>query len=237
MHVVIAGVAQGLSFETGESSNYVTLLLPNGRKIMASVAGEDVEELTVLFLKSGGPAAQAAMAKAAAAPAAAPAPPAADYAQAEAEAAAYARMMQGNDPQGIAEAPVHDGAFSPMNFADGGSSDEETISTFGGDLDPELAAVGRSLQQAETKIAHAIGDTSLMGPAELRQVVSRIQEAAPAMPTPKFAVQQPPQGRRLSGPKVQADDMGNPVISGPGRVDHHALAGGDTTGEEDVGSI
>lgn len=231
MHVVITGIAQGLSFETGQSFNYLTLLLPNGNRIKASVGAEALNELTALFVQGGGPAAQVAIANAAQEPqtSADDEPPVASE--------DFARMQRGQ------EAKPQDRPFPALDFPDGSDGDEEAVSTFGGDYqagsDPELEAVGQQLQQAESRMAHAIGDTSSASPAELRQMVERIAftEPASALPVPSAMTKAPAPIRRLVGPKVEADSMGNPVIKGAGLVDPHALAGGNIDGEEDVGQV
>lgn len=228
MHVVVTGIAQGLSFETGQAFDYITLMLPDGSRIKAHVDGTSIEKITKLFIEGGGPAAQTALAQANAEQATAyeetAAPPAAE---------SYTRMARVGDEVAM---------VAPASMFAGGASEEEdeAVSTFGGDVqpnDPTLAAIGHQLQQAEGKLARAIGDTSTLSPAELHGVVARISEPEQVLPVPNVMSSKPAQSRRLSGPKVQADAMGNPIITGPGLVDPRALMGGNTDGEEDVGQL
>lgn len=220
MLVQIKGIAQALSFETGESYSYLTLLLPTGKEVHATVADDVIAELTAMFMGSGSPAAQEATARVQAAVAGAPPPPRRSApAQSPAEDA-YEHMTR---PSGELQ---QDRSFAPVGFSD------EAVS-FGGDFrgdQDELRAIEQSLAAAEDKLAHAIGDTSTASPAELRQVVARIQQPA-MMPVPNIL--EPPQ--RKQARRVEADSFGNPVIAGAGLVDPRSLMGGDTEGEEDAG--
>ncbi len=218
MHVVVLGVSQGLSFETGEGFNHISLLLPDGTIIKADVDDEAVAALTALFVKGGSPAAQTAIMQAAQSP---PAPPPV------AQSVSYA-AHPAPEPT-----PLAHGAYSLVSMAEGSDEDDmETVSTFGGDIvaDPTLAAVGAQLQMAESKMARAIGDTSMLSPESLSGIVARIATPEPVMPVPNI-IQKPTQL------KVQADSMGNPIVTGPGLIDPRALMGGNTDGEEDVGQV
>lgn len=229
MICAIKGVGQTLSFETGETVNYIQLQLPSGVEIRAIVAGQYVADITNMFLHGGSEAAELAKAQAVAEeeselPAAPfsqappPMPPTNDD---------YERMMR-HTP-----AEPQDRPYAPLDFQDGGE--------FGGDYeetnDPSLAGVEESLRQAEAVTARAIGDTSTLSPAELRQVAKHITSPAPVMPVPNVMTPRPATVRKLQGPRVEADAMGNPIISGAGLVDPRALAGGNTEGEEDVGQV
>lgn len=225
MLVQIMGIAQALSFETGESYSYVTLLLPTGTEVRATVGDEVIAELTSVFMGSGSPAAQAAIANAQNSSHGAPPPPRRAPAP-EPEAEPYAQMASAREE-------VQERTFSPVGFADG----EDDAVSFGGDFSgqdqAQLHAIEQSLASAEGKLAHAIGDTTTATPAELRQVVARIQQQ-PALPVPNIMeAPRPKQPLR----RVEADSFGNPVITGAGLVDPRALMGGNTEGEEDAGQV
>lgn len=226
----IKGVGQSLSFETGETVNYIQLVLPTGVEIRAIVAGQHVADVTNMFLHGGSAAAEMAKAQVMAEeesdlPAApfsqAPSPPM------EAASGDYERMTR------QASAAPQDRPYAPLDFQDGGE--------FGGDYaeanDPSLAAVEESLRQAEAVTARAIGDTSTLSPADLRQVAKNITSPAPVMPVPNVMTARPAAVRKLQGPRVEADSMGNPIISGAGLVDPRALVGGNIEGEEDAGQV
>lgn len=223
MLVQIMSIAQALSFETGESYSYVTLMLPTGKEVRATVADETIAELTSLFMGSGSPAAQEAAARVQASlPNEAP-PRRAPARQAPAEEDVYASMARPPEDR------PQERSFTPVGFAD------DEVPAFGGDFAGEdsaqLQAIEQSLAAAEGRLAHAIGDTSTAGPAELRQMVARLQQ--PAMPVPNI-LESP---RRQAAHRVEADAFGNPVITGAGLVDPRSLMGGDTEGEEDAGQI
>lgn len=215
MHVVIKDVAQALSLETGQTYSYLTLMLPNGKEFRAAVADDTIAEVTQLFVQSGSPAAQVA-----------------------AERASVEPQEPSPVPAPVRREPAPmQRSYAPMEITEDG--DGEPISTFGGnynpDADPELEAVGSALQQASDQLAHAIGDTSTLGPAELRQVVDRIANTPPVMPVPSLMKEAPV--RQLTKPHVEADAMGNPILKGNGLVDPRGLMGGNTEGEEDAGQV
>ena len=222
MHVVVLGVSQGISFETGEGYNHLTLLLPNGSKIKASVSDEAVTELTALFIQGGGAAVETAMARA-------NQPPADTEVEelSHPPVSSYARL-------GEIATPAKTSSYVPVNLSDGSTGeDEEVVSTFGGDVhDPMLDAVGMQLQQAESKMARAIGDTSALSQASISSIVARIATPEPVMPVPNL-MSKPVKAQPR--PTVQKDDAGNPILSGPGFIDPRSLMGGNVDGEEDVG--
>lgn len=218
MNVQILGIAQGLSFETGEAFNHLTLLLPDGARVTAAVSDEAVVKLTKLFVQSGSQAAQAAIAQA-------------SYSEVSADPTPEQPRHSSGDVVAF-----QTGDFSPGTIAGGSEEDDEMVSTFGGNSgDATLDAVGEQLQQAELRLARATLDSTSMSPADIRSVVEQLSTPEQIAPVPNIMKQPPAQPRRLSGTKVQADSMGNPIITGPGLVDPRALMGGDTDGEEDVG--
>lgn len=229
MLVQIVGIAQALSFQTGESYSYLTLLLPTGKEVRATVADDVIAELTAVFMNSGSPAAQAATARVqASVDGVPPLPPSISAEQEPVEDGVFGQMERA---QPDAAQPR---SFSPVDFSD--SSGDEAV-LFGGNYNGEdqaqLHAIEQQLAQAEDKLASAIGDTSTATPAELRQVVSRIANSQPALPVPN--IMERPQ--RKTGPRVEADSFGNPVIKGAGLVDPRSLVGGNIEGEEDAGQI
>jgi len=229
MLVQIVGIAQALSFQTGETYSYLTLLLPTGKEVRATVADDVIAELTAVFMNSGSPAAQAATARVQASVDGAPSPPPSIQAQSEPEDGAFSQMERAQS-EGLQKR-----SFSPVDFSDGGGGDD--VVPFGGDYTGEdqaqLHAIEQQLAQAESKLASAIGDTTTASPAELRQVVSRITNSGPAMPVPNIMARSP----LKTAPHVEADSFGNPVIKGAGLVDPRSLVGGNTEGEEDAGQI
>lgn len=229
MLVQIVGIAQALSFQTGESYSYLTLLLPTGKKVQATVADDVIAELTSVFMDSGSPAAQAATARVQATLDGALTPPPPPLAQQEVvEDEAFRQMER------VRQQEAQPRSFSPVDFSDGGG--EETV-TFGGNYNSEdqaqLQAIEQQLAQAEGALANAIGDTTTVSPAELRQVVARITKAEPALPVPNIMARPPGKVAR----RVEADSHGNPVIHGQGLVDPRSLMGGNTEGEEDAGQV
>lgn len=113
--------------------------------------------------------------------------------------------------------------YAPMSLDDAESPE------FGGDfsesdLEPggPLAEIAQNFAQAQSHVIGAVGERPALGKRELAQVAGALSTP---MPVPKFAAH------------VGTDDMGNPVRSGPGVVDHQTVTGGDLTGEEDAGSI
>ncbi len=205
MQVRLLTVAQEFSCETGSTHSYAVLELPGGDEIRALISEESLQLIVSNLVVNGGAVAQAALQHAASAPPPTPR-----------QAAAPERVEEERE-------------FFPMR-----ASNDETdglVSTFGGDYskegasieDPLLEAVGAQLEQAEATLARAIGDTSTLSGAALRDVVS------------KLAAEPVQQVRRTRAPVVQADAMGNPIITGPGRVDIQDITGGDLSDEEDAG--
>lgn len=219
MHVVIKDISQALSLETGRSYSYLTVMLPNGKEVRASVSDDAIAEITQLFMQSGSPAAQAA-------------------------ADGVARSME--TPPPVESFPRHQppqqdqqqGSYSPMEMTE--DADGELVETFGGDFnpedDPQLAEVGAALLHANTRMAQAVGDVTSTQPTELRQVVGRLTQQEPVLPVPSIMTPTTP-ARQRAKPHVEADAMGNPIIKGPGLVDPRGIMGGNTEGEEDAGQV
>lgn len=221
MHVVIKDISQALSLETGQSYSYLTILLPNGSEVRASVADDTIAEVTHLFMQSGSPAAQAAARR---------------VAQAEAGSVEVEPPPVLHSQIGM-EQP-RPGSYAPMEMTEDG--DGEIVETFGGNFnpedDPQLAAVGAALKNANDHMAHAIGGATSMQPSELRQVVDRLSNQE-VMPVPSIMTSAPIPVRQLVKPHVEADAMGNPIVKGPGLLDPRGLMGGNTDGEEDAGQV
>jgi len=226
MLVQIVGIAQALSFQTGESYSYLTLMLPTGKEVRATVADDVIAELTAVFMNSGSPAAQSATARVQASVDGVPPPPPSIPAQQEQlEDSAFTQMER-------AQPELQSRSFSPVDFSDG-----DDAVPFGGDYtgadQAQLQAIEQQLSQAAGKVASAIGDTSTASTAELRQVVARITKQQSVLPVPNI-MEQP---QRKAAPRVEADNFGNPIIKGAGLVDPRSLVGGNTEGEEDAGQI
>lgn len=228
MLVTIKGISQALSFETGEQYSYVTLQLPTGQEFKAIVGDEAIAELTSVFLGSGSPAAQAAIARTNTTSDPTPARAVSVQRPQESE---FDRMARSQPDEAQAQ------SFSAVDFIDDGNG--EVVGQFGGNFNEEdgsqLDAVGQQLAAAEGKLAQAIGDTSHLSPAELHQVVAKLSQPQPMLPVPSSMT--PGVRRPLRPPRVEADSMGNPVVSGAGFVDPRSLMGGNIEGEEDVGQI
>lgn len=230
MNCTIKGVGQTLSFETGETLNYIQLQLPTGVEIRAVIAGQHVADITNMFLHGGSAAAEMAKAQAIA-------EEETDLPGTVHQSVAPPSTVSDDDYERMTrQAPVEpqERPFAPLDFQDG--------SEFGGDYDmqndPSLAAVEESLRQAEAVTARAIGDTSTLNVSELRKVASSITSPELAMPVPNvMAKPAPVPVRRLQGPRVEADAMGNPIVTDAGLVDPRALVGGNTEGEEDAGQV
>lgn len=213
MHAVITDISQGLSLETGASYSFMTLMLPNGQLIRASVDDQALEAVTKLFMSSGSPAANTA----------------AQSVQSSKQGDSSTSQPAPRAAQ-PAEPAQLERSFSPLIMQE--EVEGETVSTFGGNFEgTELEGVGEALRQAEEQMARAVGDTSSFSGHELRAVVDAIAKTPPAMPVPNVMQQAKP---RLH---VEADARGNPIIKGAGLVDPRMLTGGNTEGEEDAGQI
>lgn len=229
MLVQIVGIAQALSFETGESYSYLTLLLPTGKQVQATVADDVIAELTSVFMGSGSPAAQAATARVQAGLSDEP-PPRPAPKQARPEGDEYFAQM--GRPQSEEPQPK---SFSPVDFSDGSGED---VVAFGGDFQGEdtaqLQAIEQQMAAAESKLAGAVGDISTTNQADLRKVIASLNQTVPAQPVPNILT-----APKQSAPSrhVEADSFGNPIIRGQGLVDPRSLMGGNTEGEEDAGQV
>lgn len=222
MQAIIVGLLQELSLMSGETANYIVLELDGGEQIRAEIDFEAVQLITTQFVQAGSPAAQVAAERATAAVAT---PVASAPAAAPAQTSAYPALKR------AAQAQPEGRQYSSMTLADDGESLE-----FGGDVaaDGSLQSVAEQLAQAERHVASAIGDTSNLEGAALRQAANALRRGE-EMPSPSFAATPGKPTRRSL--RVEQDAMGNPVIRGAGLVDPHTLAGGVDAEDGDVGQL
>ena len=217
MQATIVGLLQELSLVSGETANYIVFELPSGEQIRAEVDFEAVQIITTQFVQSGSLAAQVAAERATAdvataAPVAQPAYPAIK-----------------RPPQ----AQPEERQYAAMALADDGESLE-----FGGEVEEDstgnLQAMAARLAQAERNVASAIGDTSGLDGATLRQAANALRRGED-MPAPAFAANPVKPTRRAL--RVEQDDMGNPIVRGAGLVDPLALTGGSFVEDGDTGQV
>jgi len=228
MHAEIIGLGQQLSLVDGSSSHQITLVLPSGAAFTAVVDEEVAQLVTEEFVAAGGEAVARAVQ---AAKSEGPSRPQVHPALAQARSA---------------EPSVQTRDYAPMELADGQAGADGDLE-FGGDLEPgTLAVVGDQLRQAERSIAAAIGDTDPDNPQEMHAAANRLRGIG-ELPTPNWAVQ----AQSTKGPEAPAmpkavtrrtlrigqDAAGNPVLKGPGVVDHRALLGGTSVEEGDAGQF
>jgi hypothetical protein len=213
MQVTILRLSQDVSFETGETLTYITLQLPTGALMRALIDEQASQQLTMAFVRSGSAASKHATQQAQAGVVPVQPPP-------------HAPMRQA--PQRMPDTQQ----YSPLELTE---NDSDETAEFGGDYDEEdqggLAAIGEQLQAAEASLAASIGDTSTLGPAELREAADRLRNSAPLY---QPSVQEQQRRRPL---RVNKDEMGNPVLAGPGYIDVTRLVGGEPSEENEVGQV
>lgn len=110
--------------------------------------------------------------------------------------------------------------YSPLSMTDDGAME------FGGD--GGLAGLQENLAAAEAAVAHSLEDLSAASDVEVARAASNLRTAS--MPVPHW-------GKPAAPLRVIADERGNPIVQGANRVDMLDLTGGNTEGEEDVGSV
>jgi hypothetical protein len=219
MQVVITSLSQELSLVDGETSDIVTIQLPDGVLIHAVVDEAATMAITQAFVQSGSAAAQAA----------------ANHARSVPDTGASNPRREAASQRAVQTVTVDTSSYSPMRLSDDGGSDL----VFGepdGDASelfassPSMVEVERNFAQAEGQLAHALGDTSSLDAASLRQAAQQLR-GQQSMPVPA-ALASPRRALR-----VTADEQGNPIIQGSGLVDHAALLGGAGVEEGDTAQL
>lgn len=229
MQARIIGIRQELSFESGESANYMLMELPNGSHIQAPIDDDTLRELTVSFVNDGSPAAEQAVAHAHSAP-----PQGPEYTK------VYAEQRQDRDPEAhpalartakLADVAKED-SYTPLglqddadfefggNFQQGGQSEE----------DLEVLRMQQQFHQAAERVEQAASIGSV-------QDAARELGRPGNLPVPSWAAEGTAQTKAkmrtgshvspvaLAAVTVRADEKGNPVLHGEGLVDPYTLTG------------
>jgi len=243
MQAQIVGIRQELSFEDGETASYIVLRLPNGSEIQTLVTDDTVRLLTDQFVKTGGAAANKAVADAMEQPSRSPVTTAPARTQPNASQVhpALAHNME------ITQAGVErNGNHTPLRLADDADSDY----VFGGsddsaeDDEEDVAGIQQQFRDASDRIIGAVESTDSLSAAT--QLLENA-DGSP-LPVPSWAVDEAKPTRQenkrslrtshvstvavASAVHVEADIRGNPVLRGAGMVDPQDLTGpSDEEGE------
>jgi hypothetical protein len=214
MQARIIGVRQELSFEDGESANYMLMELPSGVRIQAPIDDDTIQALTSSFVTSGTEAAARAVAQAQAP--VQQADPSAPVAH-----PALTNPMKSNGGEKVASdyTPLHIQDEEEYEFG----GDYRGPNTTGDTEDLEVAQLQQNFRQASERVYQAAATGGLVSAA------AELSKPAAPMPVPEWASDEkrPPERTHLRSKvqtslatvTVEPDARGNPVLKGAGLVD------------------